>query len=74
MKIILKVVKEYLPLENFWKRYNKAQMDKLSLEREKTVLKDENTKLRVILKQYLDGMLIAQVSVRRSVNILVWHL
>lgn len=50
-------MKDYLPLQNFWKRYNNAQMDKLSLDREKTVLKSENTKLRAILKQYLDGKL-----------------
>jgi len=48
-------MKDYLPLQNFWKRYNKVHMDKLSLEREKVVMKDENTKLRAILKQYLDG-------------------
>ena len=47
---------EYSSLQNFWKRYNKVLLDKLSLDREKLVLEDENSKLKILLKQYLDGM------------------
>jgi len=42
--------------ENFYKHYNKAALDKLSLEKEKQMLNHENTQLRSILKQYLDGI------------------
>lgn len=46
---------EYSSLQNFWKRYNKVLLDKLALDREKSILHDENTKLKMLLKQYLDG-------------------
>ena len=42
-------------MENFWKRYNKVLLDKLALDREKQTLEDENSKLKALLKQYLDG-------------------
>ena len=32
-----------------------ARLDQLSLEKEKSVLEQENQKLRMLLKQYLDG-------------------
>jgi cell shape-determining protein MreC len=53
--MIFQVMKEYSSLQNFWKRYNKVLLDKLSLDREKEILEDENSKLKVLLKQYLDG-------------------
>ena len=46
---------EYTALENFWKRHNKVLLDKLALDREKQTLEDENSKLKALLKQYLDG-------------------
>merc|ERR1712232_947065 len=42
-------------MENFWKRYNKVQLDKLAAQKEHDVLEEENQRLRAILKQYLDG-------------------
>jgi len=47
---------EYSSLENFWKRYNKVLLDKLSLDKEKQTLSQENHQLRTLLKQYLDGI------------------
>lgn len=49
-------MKDYLNLENFWKRYNKVFLDKASLEKEKLMLSTENAQLRLLLKQYLDGI------------------
>ena len=46
---------EYTALENFWRRYNKVLLDKLAQDREKFLLEDENTQLKALLKQYLDG-------------------
>eukprot|EP00052_Salpingoeca_macrocollata_P007520 m.60516 g.60516 ORF g.60516 m.60516 type:complete len:504 (-) comp16099_c0_seq2:74-1585(-) len=43
-------------LDCFWKRYNKVLVDKLAMEREHAKLADENQKLRLLLKQYLDGI------------------
>ena len=51
------VMHEYTALESFWKRYNRVLLDKLALDREKQTLEDENSKLKALLKQYLDGML-----------------
>ena len=49
--------KEHLQqLDGFWRRYNKAQLDKLALEAEKRSLEGENQTLRNVLKQYLDGV------------------
>lgn len=53
---LAKVLHEYTSLENFWKRYNKVVLDKLSLDKEKRDLLQENTQLRAVLKQYLDGI------------------
>jgi len=47
---------EYSSLENFWKRYNKVLLDKLSLDKEKQTMSQENHQLRTLLKQYLDGI------------------
>jgi len=50
------VVSDYEQLDGFWRRYNKAQLDKLALEAEKRSLEKENQTLRSVLKQYLDGV------------------
>lgn len=52
---LFQVFHEYTSLENFWKRYNKIVLDKLALDKEKRDLLQENTQLRAVLKQYLDG-------------------
>ena len=51
-----KVSRDYLNMENFWKRYNKVLLDKYSLDKEKQMLSTENAQLRLLLKQYLDGI------------------
>lgn len=50
------VMHEYEALENFWKRYNKVLLDRYALDKEKHTLVEENQKLRMLLKQYLDGI------------------
>jgi len=50
------VMYEYAGLENFWKRLNKVLLDKVALDREKSTLLSENQQLRLLLKQYLDGI------------------
>lgn len=50
------LMKDYINMENFWKRYNKVFLDKASLDKEKQMLSTENAQLRLLLKQYLDGI------------------
>lgn len=52
---LLQVMHKYASLQNFWKRYNKVLLDKMALDKEKEKLFEENAKLKVLLKQYLDG-------------------
>jgi hypothetical protein len=46
----------YDSLETFWKRFSKVSLDKLSLEKERSILQSENMQLKMLLKQYLDGI------------------
>lgn len=50
------LMQNYTALDQFWKRYNKVLLEHWALEREKTVLSQDNQKLRILLKQYLDGI------------------
>ncbi|XP_040197115.1 dynein regulatory complex subunit 2 [Rana temporaria] len=50
------LMQDYTALDQFWKRYNKVLLEHWALEREKTVLSQDNQKLRILLKQYLDGI------------------
>ena len=49
-------VPEWDYLDNFHKRYNRALLDKIAVQREKDRLERENADLQAILKQYLDGI------------------
>jgi len=53
---LAELITEYGALDNFWKRYNKALLDKMALDKENNTLLQENTQLRSVLKQYLDGI------------------
>ncbi|CAF1387386.1 unnamed protein product [Adineta ricciae] len=46
----------YNSLETFWKRFGKVSLDKLALEKERSILHSENMQLKMLLKQYLDGI------------------
>lgn len=49
-------VEEWDYLNSFFKRYNKVLLDVHAIERERDRLGNENSDLRSILKQYLDGI------------------
>ena len=49
-------IEEWNYLDQFFKRYNKVLLDVNGIERERERLKHENSDLRSILKQYLDGI------------------
>lgn len=46
----------YEMIESFWKRLSKVALDKLVLEKERSILQTENMQLKMLLKQYLDGI------------------
>jgi len=49
-------VRKWHQLDNFWKRYNKALLDKLAVERERARLAQENANFQELLKQYMNGV------------------
>mmetsp|Transcript_3584 Transcript_3584/g.8859 ORF Transcript_3584/g.8859 Transcript_3584/m.8859 type:complete len:536 (-) Transcript_3584:335-1942(-) len=53
-------VTEFHMLDNFWKRFNKAYLDKAAAEKDLADLEDENFRLRSLLKQYLDGITVSE--------------
>ena len=57
-------MQNYSDLELFWHRYNKVLLERLCLEREKDVMTQENEHLRVLLRQYLDGISVSDEILR----------
>lgn len=55
-------------LDNFFRRYNKALLEKSAVEREAARLERENGDLRTILKQYLDGISVNEAALASPVN------
>ena len=49
-------IEEWEYLQLFYKRFNQVTMDKLTVDRERNRLRDENAALQGILKQYIDGI------------------
>ena len=49
-------IEEWNYLDSFFQRYNKVLLDVMAIERERDRLSSENSDLRSILKQYLDGI------------------
>ncbi|XP_044851318.1 dynein regulatory complex subunit 2 [Mauremys mutica] len=68
---LAQLMQDYLGLEHFWQRYNKVKLEQLSLEREKAVLCQENQKLRLLLKQYLDGISVSDEVLSRLNPLLI---
>lgn len=58
-------------MRNFWKRFNKAQLDKLAAEKERETLETENTRLLAILKQYLDGISVSESVLQQQNTLMV---
>ncbi|KAJ9453210.1 Coiled-coil domain-containing protein 65-like protein [Diplonema papillatum] len=60
-------------LENFWKKFNKVLLDNAAISREKYHLMNENSKLRALLKQYLDGISVNDDVMGGRNNLLACH-
>ncbi|KAF6778806.1 Dynein regulatory complex subunit 2 [Paragonimus kellicotti] len=53
---LAKILRQCAPLEMFWRRFNKVQLDRLAIMKEHSMLEQENCQLKNLLKQYLDGI------------------
>ena len=63
-----KPVEEWDYLNRFFKRFNKALLDKTSIDKERSRLEKENADLRSILKQYLDGISVNDDVMNNPIN------
>ncbi|NWV13029.1 DRC2 protein, partial [Ptilonorhynchus violaceus] len=52
------VVQDYVGLERFWQRFNKAKLDEKALEQARAALANRNRRLRELLQQYLAGVVL----------------
>ncbi|CAH8850134.1 unnamed protein product [Trichobilharzia szidati] len=68
---ISKILKRCIPLEMFWRRFNKVQLDRLAIAKEHNMLEQENLQLKLLLKQYLDGISISNEVVTGDNSLLV---
>jgi len=64
-------IDEWSYLDNFFKRENKLRLDMLAIDKEKVRLEKENTQLRSILKQFLDGVSVNEEVLSRPNPLLV---
>ncbi|KAM9265019.1 LOW QUALITY PROTEIN: dynein regulatory complex subunit 2 [Morus bassanus] len=53
-------MRDYVGLERFWQRFNKAKLEEQALLRERAALSQRNRHLRELLRQYLAGISISQ--------------
>ncbi|KAK4807243.1 hypothetical protein QYF61_006304 [Mycteria americana] len=53
-------MQDYVGLERFWQRFNKAKLEEQALERERAALSQRNRRLRELLRQYLAGISVSQ--------------
>jgi outer membrane receptor for Fe3+-dicitrate len=60
IELKVELPKEFKGMEKFSKRFNKVLLDKLALKQQHDHLKNENFRLRAILRQYLDGITLSE--------------
>ncbi|XP_056371022.1 dynein regulatory complex subunit 2 [Oenanthe melanoleuca] len=52
---LAKVIMDYVGLERFWQRFNKAKLEEKAMEKAREALANRNQDLRRLLQQYLAG-------------------
>uniref|UniRef100_A0A8C6JBR0 Uncharacterized protein n=1 Tax=Melopsittacus undulatus TaxID=13146 RepID=A0A8C6JBR0_MELUD len=57
---LAQAVQDYVGLERFWQRFNKAKLEEQALERQRAALSRRNRRLRDLLRQYLAGVSVPQ--------------
>ncbi|NXQ46898.1 DRC2 protein, partial [Catharus fuscescens] len=53
---LAQAMKDYVGLERFWQRFNKAKLEEKALEKAREDLANRNQDLRRLLQQYLAGV------------------
>jgi dynein regulatory complex subunit 2 len=61
----IKLPNEFHGMSQFNKRFNKVLLDKLAMKNENERLNTENSRLRKILKQYLDGITLSETVINQ---------
>ena len=62
---------ELQALDQFYKRYNKVDLDALALESERTELRQENQQLQEMLKEYLEGISVNEAVLNQANTLMV---
>ncbi|NWT57221.1 DRC2 protein, partial [Erythrocercus mccallii] len=57
---LAQAMQDYVGLERFWQRFNKAKLEEKALEQARAALANKNQNLRALLQQYLTGATINQ--------------
>ncbi|XP_058717183.1 dynein regulatory complex subunit 2 [Poecile atricapillus] len=57
---LARAMKDYMGLERFWQRFNKAKLEEKALEQARAALANRNQHLRKLLQQYLSGAAVSQ--------------
>ncbi|CAL8098390.1 unnamed protein product [Calicophoron daubneyi] len=68
---LAKIMRHCAPLEMFWRRFNKVQLDRLAILKERDMLDQENLQLKSLLKQYLDGISVNEEVIAEANSLLV---
>ncbi|XP_040395702.1 dynein regulatory complex subunit 2 [Cygnus olor] len=53
---LAQALQDYVGLERFWQRFNKARLEERALARERAAVSRKNQQLRGLLQQYLEGL------------------
>ncbi|NWV33240.1 DRC2 protein, partial [Grantiella picta] len=61
---LAQALQDYVGLERFWQRFNKAKLEEKALERALAALVNRNRQLRQLLQQYLQGVALNQKMIR----------
>ncbi|NXL71637.1 DRC2 protein, partial [Leptocoma aspasia] len=57
---LARIMKDYLALQQFWQRFNKAKLEEKGMEQARAALAKRNQDLRRLLQQYLAGAAVNQ--------------
>ncbi|NXK41771.1 DRC2 protein, partial [Piprites chloris] len=57
---LAQAAQDYVGLERFWQRFNKAKLEEKVLEQTRAALANRNQHLRGLLQQYLAGVAVSQ--------------
>ncbi|KER27890.1 hypothetical protein T265_13706 [Opisthorchis viverrini] len=68
---LAQILRQCAPLEMFWRRFNKVQLDRLAMVKEHSMLEQENQQLKSILRQYLDGISVNPQVIENKNSLLV---